>query len=269
MTLYEKADLYKKKIDELRPFGEPLLSEIREFYRIGLTWSSNALEGNTLTESETKILLEDGLTVGGKPLRCTFEALGHSKAYDFMFSLMNTDKITEENILTLHKMFYSAIDENNAGIYRTKPVIISGSKYPVCNVGKIPDEMKKLVEWIETKRSQYHPIEFAALLHKRFVFIHPFIDGNGRIARLLMNAALIQKGYLPTVIPPVQRLEYIHLLEEAHRNDEKFLSFIAEKVIDSETDFARLVHIELFQSNSSENTFGCSADEDDSEEFEP
>lgn len=263
MTLYEKADLYKSKIDELRPFKGQMLNNIKEFYRIGLTWSSNAIEGNTLTESETKILLEDGLTVGGKPLKCTFEALGHSKAYDFMFTLLGSDKISEENILTLHRMFYSTIDEENAGKYRTVPVIISGSQYPVSKTENIPSEMNALVKWISEQRGNYHPIEFAALLHKKFVFIHPFVDGNGRIARLLMNTALIQKGYLPTVIPPIQRLEYIHALEEAHRNDRKFINFIAEKVIDSEIDFARLVHIDLFNNRTEDDqTF----DEDNEDE---
>lgn len=247
MTLYERADSYKRKIDVLRPFEGRTLENIKDFYRIGLTWSSNAIEGNTLTESETKILLEDGLTVGGKPLRCTFEALGHSKSYDFMFTLLHNDVITEDNILTLHKMFYKDIDEDNAGHYRKTPVIITGSKYPVCKVENIQTEMDNLVNWIAVERGNYHPIEFAGLLHKKFVFIHPFVDGNGRIARLLMNTALIQNGYLPTVIPPIQRLDYIHALELAHSDDKPFLDFIAEKVIDSEIDFARLMNVDLFE----------------------
>ena len=90
--------------------------------------SSNALEGNTLTESETKVLLEDGLTVGGKPLRDTFEALGHAKAYDFMFSLLGKHEITETDILTMHKLFYSDIDGKAAGVYRNIPVFISLSE---------------------------------------------------------------------------------------------------------------------------------------------
>ncbi|WP_328812056.1 Fic family protein [Paradesulfitobacterium ferrireducens] len=88
MDLYKLLDLYQAQINERRPFQGELLKQLKAYYRIGLTWSSNALEGNTLTESETKVLLEDGLTVGGKPLRYTFEALGHAKAYDFMFTLL-------------------------------------------------------------------------------------------------------------------------------------------------------------------------------------
>lgn len=103
MMLFQQIDLYKAVIDELRPFEGDLLNEIKAYYRIGLTWSSNALEGNTLTESETKVLLEDGLTVGGKPLRDTFEALGHAQAYDLMFSLLRSHQITEADTLTMHQ----------------------------------------------------------------------------------------------------------------------------------------------------------------------
>jgi Fic family protein len=245
MTLFEKIDLYKLAIDEKRPFEGHLLHEIKNYYRIGLTWSSNALEGNTLTLSETKILLEDGLTVGGKPLRDTFEALGHAKAYDFMFSLLNSYQITEEDALTMHRMFYTGIDIGAAGKYRDRPVFITGSKYEVCSVEQIEEEMTKLFQWACSERNKYHPVEFAAQLHKRFVFIHPFIDGNGRVARLLMNTALIQDGYMLAIIPPVLRHEYISLLERAHEDDQPFMDFIAERVLESEKEIMRLLHIPL------------------------
>lgn len=106
MSIYNTIDLYKKEIDKYRPFEGDMLEQIKAYYKIGLTWSSNALEGNTYTESETKVLLEDGLTVGGKPLRETFEVLGHGKAYDFMFTLIKRKEITEEHVLTMHKLFF-------------------------------------------------------------------------------------------------------------------------------------------------------------------
>lgn len=243
MNLIEKIDLYKKAIDELRPFEGHLLNEIKGYYRVGLTWSSNAIEGNTLTESETKILLEDGLTVGGKPLRDTFEALGHAQAYDFMFTLLGSRRITESDALTMHRMFYKDINPEAAGQYRTELVIITGSKYAVCKVDRIEAEMKKLFQWVASDRDKYHPVEFAAQLHKRFVFIHPFIDGNGRISRLLMNTALIQYGYMLAVIPPVLRQEYISLLERARKDDRPFIDFIAERVLESEKEIMRLLHV--------------------------
>lgn len=245
MTIYEKIDRYKASIDEQRPFEGHLLNEIKGYYRICLTWSSNALEGNTLTISETKVLLEDGLTVGGKPLRDTFEALGHAQAYDFMFTLLGSRRISETDVLTMHRMFYTGIDTKEAGQYRNRPVFITGSNHNVCDVERIGEEMSKLFQWAASDRDKYHPAEFAAQLHKRFVFIHPFIDGNGRLSRLLMNTALIQDGYMLAVIPPVLRQEYISLLEQAHKDDQPFMDFIAERILESEKEIMRLLHIPL------------------------
>ena len=245
MKELEKIDLYQDKINELRPFEGQILDQIKDFYRVGLTWTSNALEGNSLTESETKVLIEDGLTIGGKPLRDTFEAIDHAKAYDYMFELLASKAITETNILYLHKLFYRNIDREFAGRYRDMPVFISGSKYPVTKQEEIEDEIKELCEWIKTQRNRYHPLEFAAILHKRFVFIHPFKDGNGRVARLLMNTALIQEGFLPALIPPILRSEYISLLEKAHEDDREFIDFIVERELESQKDFLRLMHIPL------------------------
>lgn len=250
MEIYRLIDLYKTTIDERRPFEGEMLTQIKAYYRIGLTWSSNALEGNTLTESETKVLLEDGLTVGGKPLRYTFEAVGHAKAYDFMFTLLGNRTITERNLLTMHQMFYESIESEYAGKYRDIDVFISGSKYPVAETKRIHSEMDALFHWMATAREKVHPVEFAAQLHKRIVFIHPFKDGNGRIARLIMNTALIQDGYLPVVIPPVLRQEYIELLEKAHRDDQPFERFIAERVIESQKEMMRLLHLPIPKLNS-------------------
>ncbi len=245
MEQIEKLDLYQDTIKELRPFEEEMLKEVKDFYRIGLTWTSNALEGNSLTESETKILIEDGLTIGGKPLRDVFEAVGHAEAYEYMFTLLEKMEITEENILCLHKLFYQNIDRNFAGKYRDIPVFISGSNYPVTKVDNIQSEMDDLCQWIKLDRSKYHPVEFAAILHKKFVFIHPFKDGNGRVARLLMNIALIQDGFLPVIIPPILRNEYISLLEKAHKDDIPFIDFIVEMEIESQKDFLKLLQIPL------------------------
>jgi Fic family protein len=243
MTVYEKIDYFKSMIDEQRPFDGELLNEIEGYYRIGLTWSSNAIEGNTFTESETKVLLEDGLTVGGKPLRDMLETLGHAQAYDFIFTLLRNRQITEADTLTMHRLFYKEINTEVAGCYRTRPVIITGSKYAVSRAEHIQREMERLFQWATEKRDKYHPVKFAAQLHKRFVFIHPFIDGNGRISRLLMNTALIQDGYMLAVIPPILRQEYISLLERAHKDDQPFMDFIADRVLESEKEIMRLLHI--------------------------
>ncbi len=241
----KKLDLYQITINELRPFEGEMLKQIKDFYRIGLTWTSNAIEGNSLTESETKVLIEDGLTIGGKPLRDMFEAVDHAKAYDYMFTLFWNKEIAERDILYLHKLFYQNIDGDFAGRYRDIPVFISGSNYPVSKVEDIQSEIEDLCKWIKTERKNYHPVEFAAILHKKFVFIHPFKDGNGRVARLLMNTALIQDGYLPALIPPILRSEYISLFEKAYENDSLFVDFIIERELESQKDFLRLLHIPL------------------------
>ena len=245
MEHLKRIDLYQNTINELRPFEGEMLKQIKDFYRVGLTWTSNALEGNSLTESETKVLIEDGLTIGGRPLRDMFEAVDHAKAYDYMFTLIRNKEITENDIRYLHKLFYKNIDGEFAGKYRDIPVFTSGSNYPVSKVEDIQSEIEDLCEWMRMERKKYHPVEFATLLHKKFIFIHPFKDGNGRVARLLMNTALIQDGYLPALIPPILRSEYISLLEKAHTDKNPFINFIVDRELESQKDFLRLLHISL------------------------
>lgn len=243
MDFSEEISLNQKIITEARPFEAPVLNQIKQYYRIGLTWSSNAIEGNTLTESETKILLEDGLTAGGKPLRDAYEALGHSKAYDYMLRLIHETTVTEKDILLFHRLFYEGIDKANAGIYRKIPVFISGSSYALPLPGDIPSAMKDFCHWLEKEKNNFSPVEFSALAHQKFVFIHPFIDGNGRVGRLLMNTLLIQHGFLPVIIPPIRRNEYISLLEKAHTDPNPFVDFIMEMEVESQRDLIRLLHL--------------------------
>lgn len=217
-----EIDDNKQQLDAIRPLNEKNLKAFKEYYRIGLTYTSNALEGNSMTISETKVILEDGLTVGGKPLKDILETTGHSQAYDYMFSLMHNPELTVEQIKTLHKLFYQAIDAAEAGEYRHENVIITGSQYAPTDYRDIEYEMEDLVQWANEYRTLFHPVQYAALLHQKFIFIHPFIDGNGRTARLLMNLALIQAGYEIAVIPPVVRQDYIQYLERAHRDPEPF-----------------------------------------------
>lgn len=247
MSIYQKIDLNKSAIDRYRPFEGEMLKQTRDYYRVGTTWTSNAIEGNTLTESETKILLEDGLTVGGKPLKYTYEAIGHGKAYDYMFTLIKSDTITTENILMLHKLFYQSIDEENAGAWRRQPIFVSGSDYVFPLPEELQVKMAELEKWIKTERDNYHPVEFAALLHLKFVTIHPFIDGNGRTARLLTNLALIQKGYLPVIVPPIYKLDYNGYIRLYQNKGDasKFVEFIAEQEVETQKEMMRLLQIKL------------------------
>lgn len=240
-NLLTKIDNTQQEINQYRPLDEPMLSQLKAYYRIGLTYSSNALEGNSLTETETKIVLEDGLAIGGKPLKDYLEAVGHSQAYNFMFSLIKSNLFTEQDILALHRMFYYQIDDKQAGRYRQQRVFISGSQYSVPNWTDVPKLMEEWLQQLPEQREKLHPVEFAAQIHKEFVFIHPFIDGNGRLARLLTNLVLLQAGYLIVIIPPVIRAEYISSLEKAHKDDTDFRRFIAERILETQRDYLRLV----------------------------
>lgn len=238
---YKIAELNNRKLLALRPLAPETLQSLRDYYRVGLTYSSNALEGNSLTESETKVVIEDGLTIEGKPLRDIYEAVGHARAYDYLYQLATHKTLEEKDILELHRLFYQQIDPEQAGRYRTVPVFISGSNFPVTAPEKVAVEIKKFINWFNKQEQKLHPVELAALTHKKFVFIHPFIDGNGRLSRLLMNLALIRNEYSIALIPAILRHEYIAGLELAHTNDSVFKEFIADRVIATQLDLLRLL----------------------------
>lgn len=188
------------------------------------------------------MVIEDGLTIEGKPLHDVYEAVGHAKAYDFLHQLATHKTLEEKDILELHRLFYQQIDNDAAGKYRSIAVFISGSKDP-SPPQKVANDMKKFVAWFNKQESKLHPVEFAALTHKKIVFIHPFIDGNGRLARLLMNLALLRNEYTIAIIPAVLRHEYIASLELAHKDDGIFKAFIVDRLIDTQMDLLRLLNI--------------------------
>ena len=234
-------DSYQEEIDTHRPFDPALLPQVKAYYRVSLTYTSTAIEGFSYTESETKVLLEDGLTVGGKPLRDALAVTGHAKAYDYMFTLLLNRNITNHDILAMHSMLEGSLINGNAGCYRDKMVFIAGSKHPVASPKEIQSKMAEFEKWMRSERGRMHPVEYAVLLHKRLVFIHPFEDGNGRISRLAMNTALIQNGYLPIIVPPVLRSGYIESLQEAHTDDSAFKEFMYRQEIDSQKSFLRMI----------------------------
>ena len=238
-----EIDKLKTELDKYRPFDEYILKQLKQYYRISLTYTSNALEGNTLTESETKVILEDGITIGGHPIREIQEALGHSKAYDFIYNLLDKATITEEDILTLHKLFYEQINPEHAGKYRDKKVIITGTIYEPPAPDKVPDLMKEFINELNTKAEGLHPVELAARAHFQLVNIHPFIDGNGRCARLLCNLILLKSGYAVIIIPPILRADYIEALKQVQikHNTKAFTNFISEMVLESMKDYLRIV----------------------------
>ena len=249
-NLFLKADNYKAAISANRPLNKDELKQLDSYFKIDLTYSSNALEGNTLTLSETKILLEDGLTVSGKPMKDYLEAEGHSKAYDYLLSIAHNDDliISEEITRKLHYFFYSGIDAEKAGKYRDIQVYITGTEYLPPRVDDVPGLMSEMIIRIDKVLNTMHPIEAAALAHKWLVDIHPFLDGNGRTARLLMNLILINKGYGVASIPPVLRNEYIESLRLSQKpkgaDNNPFINLIAECVLEAQKDMCRLLNID-------------------------
>lgn len=241
MNILTEIDKLQKQITAIRPLSEEQIKELNRYYRIGLTYSSNAMEGNTLTETETRIVIENGLTIGGKPLHHHLEATGHAQAYNMVLEMVKNEKLTEDNILNLHSLFYNAIDQKNAGQYRKVRVFISGSKHTFPKPEEVPGLMQQFVSQYKVCPESMHPVVCAAKIHKDFVMIHPFIDGNGRIARLLMNLVLLKNDFPVTIIPPILRLDYIRHLETAHTNDKPFIEFIAGCVKQSQLEYLRLM----------------------------
>ena len=239
---FKDNDEYKAKIDAYRPLNENIVKQIQEYYRIGLTYSSNALEGNTLDLVETKVVLEDGLTINGKPMKDHLETLGHSDAFYGLLKLAKTNTLTEDNIKYLHKLFYNRINPTEAGHYRTKDIIVTGADIGFPKPESLSEKMAEFSEEISKIKSQLHPVEYSAMLHAKFVNIHPFVDGNGRVARLLMNLALLQSGYNITIIPPIVRADYIRAIQETNRNNfVPFINFISEIVLASQKEYLRII----------------------------
>ena len=212
---YKKLTEKKKKLDKHRPFDTNLVKNLEEWFRIELTYTSNAIEGNTLSRAETALVVEKGLTIGGKSIIEHLEASNHAAALDFIkeqIKLKPSD-LKEKDILKIHEIILDRIDKENAGIYRRVPVRISGSAVVLPNPRKVQDLMDEFFKWLK-KEDKMHAVELAAEAHYRFVTIHPFIDGNGRTARILMNMILMMKGYPPAIIRKNDRLAYIKSLEK-------------------------------------------------------
>jgi Fic family protein len=238
----DKCDEQKKEIDSYRPLSAEQSKQLKEHFKIGLTYSSNALEGNTLTLIETKVIIEDGLTIGGKSLTEIDEATGHSRAYDFIFELVQNEKITLKNILKMHRLFYQNIDPDNAGTYRTKKVFISGMDVTLAGPQEIESLMIQFEKDLVSLKDKLHPIIYAAIIHNKFVTIHPFMDGNGRTSRLLMNLLLIRAGYSITIIPPVYRSDYISCAYQGNKGkDEPFIHMLSCMVYESQKEYLRLL----------------------------
>jgi Fic family protein len=227
-----RLDEKKAQLDAARPLPPGVVAKLKEYFDVEWTYHSNAIEGSTLTLAETRLVLLDGLTVGGKSLREHLEAINHKHAIDFVEALAaRAVPITEHNVRQIHALILRAIDDENAGAYRKGQVYITGSIYVPPAAIEVPPLMQELVTWVNLpEAADLNPVKRAALAHFRLVHIHPFVDGNGRMARLLMNLILIQEGYPPAVIRHERRPEYYDALDQAHqRETASFVTLVAEE----------------------------------------
>ena len=225
---FDKVDELNKELNSKRPIPKETLKSLKESINLEWTYNSNGIEGNTLTLRETQVVLE-GITVGGKSLKEHLEAINHEQAILFLDDLIkDKEPITEWNIKNIHQLVLKEIDDDNVGKYRDENVKIKGATHIPPDYLIVPELMEKLIINYENWK-KYHPIIRAALLHGELVKIHPFVDGNGRTSRLVMNLSLMNSGYLPVIVKKEKRLEYYNALDKAHTTGDY-------------TDFVKLVN---------------------------
>lgn len=206
----QKLSLLKKA----RPLPTSIVKKLREQFTIEMTYNSNAIEGNQLTLRETELVLNDGITIKGKSLRDHLEAKNHYEAIQFLYEWVETDRkqsFSEHTIRSLHSLIVKDTEER-AGTYRTGSVMITGSKHSPPEAHEIPHLMQNFVKWLGANQYKLHPIELAALAHHKLAHIHPFFDGNGRTARMLMNLILLQREYPLIIILKNDRKKYYEAL---------------------------------------------------------
>jgi len=203
--LFTQLEACKQRLGDAQMPAETLAS-LNDWFRTELTYTSNAIEGNTLTRLETDVVLNDGIAIGGKPVKDHIEAHNHAKAWNIVLEKSKTRApLTEQDVLEIHGIVLRGLDDKAAGSYRGYQTFISGSRI----VPPVPEELPKLMadfgKWLE--QQPFTPLT-AFHAHLRLVDIHPFVDGNGRTARLLANAILMKGGYLPVVVQPEDRQDY-------------------------------------------------------------
>lgn len=215
--IFERIIQKKAILDQARPLSAGIAERIRKDLAIEWTYNSNSIEGNSLSMLETKIVLEDGITIGGKSLREHFEVINHEKAINWIEEISEPNYVLQTiDILNIHEIVLKNIDETFAGRIRNGMVRIVGANITPPLPTKVPILLDELVKLINENPYNWNLPLLVSFLHHRFVWIHPFFDGNGRTARLLMNLFLLSKGYPPCIILKNDRKKYFMALNEAN-----------------------------------------------------
>lgn len=222
----------KQALDHKRPLPGAVLGRLRDDFAVEWTYNSNHIEGNTLTVAETKLILQDGITIGGKTLREHFEVINHEKAITYLESLVDLDESFRTiDMLKLHEIVMHNIMDDYAGRFRQGMVRIVGANFTPPNARLVSDMLEDLVTYVNTNPDKLDLITLATIFHHRFVWIHPFFDGNGRTVRLAMNLILMRAGFPPSFILTKDRKKYIQALNNANKGDyEKLLLLMYQAV---------------------------------------
>jgi Fic family protein len=230
-ALLQELDALKAELNKFRSLDN---AKVQQALAIEYTYESNRIEGNTLTLQETQLIIEKGLTIGGKALKEHLEAINHKEAIDFIAELVKQDVLFDERSLKqIHAIILKSIDRENAGVYRKVPVLISGSTHTPPQPYLLQKLMDDYFAFYNTGKGTLHPVVLAAEMHEQLVTIHPFIDGNGRTSRLVMNLILLQHGYPIANIrgDSESRLKYYDALEKSRENNKTaFIELVAESV---------------------------------------
>src|SRR3989344_3322585 len=235
-VLLKEIDEKKAKIDAARPLPKIVLDKLHEYLDVEWTYNSNAIEGNSMTLQETMLILKEGLTISVKSMREHLEVTNHKNAIDYLDELFDkVEPITQRDVLRIHGLILEGINNHYAGKLRDLEVRISGSRHKCPGPDELPSLMSDFSQWLANnqERKTMHPVRFAAQAHFKLVDIHPFIDGNGRTSRLLMNLILVKYGY-PIAIFECEtepRKNYYNALERAHQGElEQFEILVAQYV---------------------------------------
>jgi Fic family protein len=236
-ALYQQLAQLKDCLDSFRPLDPAQSEKLREAFDTEYTYHSNKIEGNTLTLGETDLVINKGMTIAGKSLREHSEAINHLEAIDFIRDLVGRrEDLTPHNLCQIHALIMHGIDRENAGRYRGVPVTITGSRHEPPQPYLVAKRMEELFTFYETNKDTMHPVQLAAETHEKLVTVHPFIDGNGRTSRLVMNLLLLRGGYPITINSgeAEQRLAYYRALEAAQISNDgdnrEFQGFVGETV---------------------------------------
>lgn len=225
----------KAELDKLRPIPSYAVKSIKESLMLEWTYNSNSIEGNTLTLHETKMVIEEGFTIKGKSLREHFEAVNHQEAIEFVESLISAQYIlNEKDILKVHELVLNKIEKDFAERFRTSGVRISGANFVPSNALKVDEFIIELINWVNS--SDLNVIIKSAIFHHRFVWIHPFFDGNGRTVRLLFNLLLMKEGFPPAIILKNDRKKYYDALNLANNGDYSKLLLLVLQALERSLD---------------------------------